>query len=105
MLYLYLRLFALARLAVAAAIHFGVGRCHRPRLAVLKAVAVSIHDAVVMLRMLIKIFCGNTVAAGRRLASQRDVALEDLIGIAANFDARPIAVERLYPVRRARPTV
>src|SRR5262249_23697271 len=49
----YLYLFGLARLALAT-IHLGVGRRHWARLAMLKTVAVGIHDAEVVFGMLIK---------------------------------------------------
>ena len=62
------------------------------------AFAVCVHDAEVVLRVLIQVFGGNPVATGCRFARQRYIALEDLISVAANFYVWPVAVERLNPV-------
>ena len=58
-----------------------------------------------MLGVLIEIFRRDPVAAGLRLPRERDITLEYLIGVAANFYVRPIAVESLHPMRQARPVV
>ena len=55
-----------------------------------------------MLSMLIEIFGGDAIAGRRRFAGERDIALEHLIGVAADLDARTVAVEGLHPVRHAR---
>src|SRR5947209_6651846 len=44
----------------------------------------------------------DPVAAGLGLAGQRDVALEHLVGVAANLDVRAVAVEGLRAMRRSR---
>jgi hypothetical protein len=58
-----------------------------------------------MLGVLIEVFRRDPVAAGLRLPRQRDITLEYLIGVAANFHARAIAVESLDAIRQARPVV
>src|SRR5215469_3400834 len=59
----HLHLFGFPRLALHTT-HLGVGGCHRARLAVLKAVAIGIHDSEIMFGVLIKVFRGDSVAAG-----------------------------------------
>ena len=95
-------------LAVAAhviAAHFIVGRGRRARLALALPLALRIHDPVVVLGVLVQILRRDPVAAGLSLARHRDVALEHLIRVAANLDARAVALEGLRAVRRTRPAV
>src|SRR4029077_17562587 len=54
---------------------------------------------------LVQILRRDPVAARLSLAGERNVALEHLIGVAANLDARTVALEGLRAVRGARPTV
>src|SRR6266849_3322108 len=96
---------AFARLAVAADTHFEIRRGCRSRRALALALAQQIHDPEIMLGVLIEVFRRDPVAAGLRLPRQRDIALEYLIGIAADFYVRPIAVESLDPMRQPRPVV
>jgi hypothetical protein len=58
-----------------------------------------------MLGVLIEVFRRDPVAAGLRLPRQRDITFEYLIGVAANFHARPVAVEGLDAMRQARSVV
>ena len=95
---------ALARLAVAAA-HFEIGRGCRPRRALALALARQIHHPEIMLGVLIEVFRRDPVAAGLRLPRERDITLEYLVSVAANFYVRPIAVESLHAMRQARPVV
>ena len=88
-----------------AAVHLHVGRGRRPRRGAALAFALRIHDAEIMLGVLIQVFRRDAVAAGLRLARQRDIALEHLIGVAADFNVRAVAVESLLAMRRARPVV
>jgi hypothetical protein len=97
------RFAAVTRLAVAA--HLKVGWGARPRLAVTLAFALGIHDAEIVFGVLIKVFRRNAVAARLRFSGHRNIPLEHLIGVAANFDVRAVAVESLYPMRQARPVV
>ena len=52
-----------------------------------------------MLRVLVQVLGCDSVAARRRLARQRDVSFEHLVGVAADFYVRAIAVKSLDPVR------
>src|SRR5439155_199686 len=94
--------FALARLALVIATAVDIGRGGRPRVAVALPLAGRVHEAEVMLGMLIGVLRRGPVAARLGLAGQRDVALEDLVGVAANFDVRAVAVEGLRAMRRPR---
>src|SRR6185312_1298571 len=85
-------------------VHLGVRRGHGPWRHVLP-VAVGLHDPIVVLGMLVEVLGSDAIARGRGLARQRDIALENLIGIAPDFDAGAIAIEGLHPVRRTRTTV
>ena len=55
-----------------------------------------------MLRVLIQILGGNSIAARRRFACQGEVALEYLMGAAADLDVGPVAVECLIVLRASR---
>ncbi len=72
-----------------------IGRVHRTRRQMAWIFPIGVHDAEVMLGMLIKILGSDTVARGCRLAGEGHVSLEDLIGVAANFYAGTIAVKGL----------
>src|SRR5438128_2315410 len=104
-LHLGLAFFALARLALAiAAAHFIIGRIGRgvrTRLAVSLPLAGRVHDAVVVLGMLIKVLGRDAVAARLGFPRHRDIAFEHLIGVAAYLDARTVAVEGLRAMWRA----
>src|SRR4029453_10196826 len=94
-----LRLFLVARLAVAAAhflaAHLVVGRRRRTRLALALPFALGVHDPVVVLGVLVQILRRDPVAARLSLPRQRDVALEHLIPVAANLESRAVALEGL----------
>ncbi len=103
---LHLGFLVLALLTIAsAAAHFEIRRGCRPRRALALALAQRIHHPEIMLGVLIEVFRRDPVAAGLRLPCHRDIALEDLVGVAANFHARPVAVECLHALRQARPVV
>jgi len=97
-------LVALPRLAVAAA-HLDIGRGARSRLALVLALALGIHDAEIVFRVLIEILRRNAVAARLCFASQRQIPLEHLISVAADFNVRAVAVESLHPMRQTRSIV
>jgi hypothetical protein len=100
-------LMLLVRLLAVAVGHVGIVRrllMLRPWLA-LEALALGIHHPEIMFRVLKKIFRSDAIAGRLRLARQRQIALEHLIGVAANFDVGTVAVEGLRPVRRARSPV
>jgi len=63
------------------------------------------RDGLPLLGVLVEVFRGDAVAARLSLTRQRDVALEDLVGVAADFNVRTIAIERLNAVRQSRPIV
>src|SRR2546421_7815376 len=92
---------ALAIPLAVAGIHVEVGRRCRARLAVLLPVALRIHDAEIMLSVLIEVFRRDAVTARLRLPRHRDIALEHLIRVAAYLDARPVALKALGAMRRA----
>jgi hypothetical protein len=101
---------ALVGIALAVAIHPAhvvIGGSHRPALAVLVvlAFAVRLHDPVIMLGVLIEVLGGDAVARRGGLTRHGDIALEHLIGVAANLDAGAAAVEILRTIGRARSAV
>jgi len=59
-------------------------------------------DAKIVLGVLIEIFSGNAIVAGRRFAGESEVALKYLIGVAADLDGRAVAVECLIVLRGSR---
>ena len=67
--------------------------------------AIRIHNAEIVLRVLIKIFGRDPVSARRSLTCERDIALEDLVRVAADLYARTVAVKRLNPMRHSRTVV
>src|SRR5690348_1139395 len=84
-----------------AGIHVEIGRGRRARLAVLLALALRIHDAEIMLGVLVEVFRRDAVAARLRLPRHRDITLEHLIRVAAYLDARAVALKALGAMRRA----
>src|SRR5689334_2443921 len=90
-------------LAVAG-IHVEIGRGRRAGLAVLLALALRIHDAEIMLRVLVEVLRRDAVAARLRLPRHRDIPLEHLIRVAAYLDARAVALKALGAMRRAWPS-
>ena len=68
----------------------------------LVGLAVRIHDAEIMLRVLIQVFGCDPVTARRRLACERDIAFENLVGVAADLYVRTVAVKGLDPMRHSR---
>src|SRR5216683_7567987 len=84
-------------------VHLDVGRCGRPwRRPLLIALAARVIDAKIVLRVLIEILGGNSIAARCRFACQGEVALEYLRGAAADLDVGPVAVECLIFLRDSR---
>ena len=67
--------------------------------------AICVHDAEIVLRMLIKIFRRNAVAARRCLTRERNIAFKHLVRIAADLYVRTIAIESLDPMRHPRPVM
>ena len=59
------------------------------------ALAARVIDAEIVLRVLIEILGGNSIAARRRFACQSEVALEYLVSVATDLDVGSVAVECL----------
>ena len=77
-------------------VHLDVGRRGRPRRRpLLIALAARVIDAKIVLRVLIEILGGNSIVIRCRFARQGEVALEYLVGAAADLDVGPVAVECL----------
>jgi hypothetical protein len=49
--------------------------------------------------MLVKVLCGDSIAARRRFASEGNVTFEDLMRVASDFDVRAVTIEGLTSVR------
>ena len=58
--------------------------------------------AKIVLRMLVEIFGGNSIATRCRFVCQGEVTLEYLVGAAADLDVGPVAVECLIGLRVSR---
>jgi hypothetical protein len=85
---LHTRLGRLGLLALA-----GVGRGDRAEM--LRAFAVRIHDAEIMLRVLVQVLGRNPVARRSGFPGKRHVSLEHLRGVSADLEAWAVAVEGL----------
>jgi hypothetical protein len=48
-----------------------------------------------MLSMLVKVLCSDSIATRRRLPREGNVAFEDLMRSASNFDVRTVTIEGL----------
>jgi hypothetical protein len=59
----------------------------------------SAHNPKKMLGMLVKVLCGHTIAARRRLPREGNVTFEDLMRVASDFDVRTVTFEGLTSVR------
>src|SRR5262245_55197606 len=59
----------------------------------------SIHHPKIMLGMLVKVLCSNSIATRRRLPRESNVTFEDLMRRASDFDVRTVTIEILTPVR------
>jgi len=57
------------------------------------------HNPKIMLGMLVKVLCSNSIATRRRLPREGDVAFEDLMRGASDFDVRTVTIEILTSVR------
>jgi hypothetical protein len=59
----------------------------------------SIHHPKIMLGMLVKVLCSNSIATRRRLPRESNVTFEDLMRRASDFDVRTVTIEILTSVR------
>lgn len=82
--------------------HLEICWCRRARSPMRIAVAICIHHAEIVLRMLIQVFGRNPITARCRLACERDIALEHLVSVAADLYVRTIAIKGLDPMRHPR---
>lgn len=80
--------------------HFVVGRGHRALALIIEA-AVRLHDAVIVLGVLIEIFRRDAIAGRTCFARHGDIALEHLVGVAADLHARSARIEVLTAMRWA----
>jgi len=76
-----------------------IGRRGGARGTVLMTFVSSVHDPKIMLGMLVKVLCGDSIATSRRLPREGNVTFEDLRSVASDFDVRTVAIEGLTPVR------
>jgi hypothetical protein len=58
----------------------------------------SVHNPKIMLGMLVKVLCGDAIAARRRLPRERNVTFEDLMRVASDFDVRTVTFQGLISV-------
>jgi hypothetical protein len=59
----------------------------------------SVHNPKIMLSVLVKVLCGDSIATRRRLPRERNVTFEDLMRVASDFDVRTVTIEGLTSVR------
>ena len=57
------------------------------------------HNPKIMLGMLVKVLCSNLIATRRRLSREGNVAFEDLMRGASDFDVRTVTFKILTSVR------
>jgi hypothetical protein len=70
---------------------------------VLLTVVGSVHDPKIVLGMLVKVLCRDSIATGRRLSREGNVTFEDLMRGASDFDVRAVAVKTLTSLRHLLP--
>ena len=76
-----------------------IGRRGGARGAVLLTFVGSIHNPKIMLGMLVKVFCRDSIATRRCLPRESNVTFEDLMRGASDFDVRTVTVETLTSLR------
>src|ERR1700674_3893484 len=59
----------------------------------------TVHNPKIMLSMLVKVLCSDSIATRRRLSSEGNVTFEDLMRGATDFDVRTVTIEGLTSVR------
>src|SRR5262249_11882915 len=59
----------------------------------------SVHNPKIMLGMLVKVLCSNSIATRRRLPRESNVTFEDLMRRASDFDVRTVTIEIVTSVR------
>ena len=63
----------------------------------------SVHYPKVMLGMLVEVLCRNSIATRRRFPRKGNVAFEDLMRRASDFDVRTVTIETLTSRRHLLP--
>ena len=63
----------------------------------------SVHNAKIMLGMLVKVLRGDPITTRSRFAPEGNVTFEDLMRATSNFDVRTVTVEGLTSVRHLLP--
>ena len=63
---------------------------------VLETFGSSVHNAKIMLGMLVKVLRGDSIATRRRLAREGNVTFEDLMRATPNFDVRTVRPFRIH---------
>ena len=59
----------------------------------------SVHNPKIMLRVLVKVLGGYSIATRRRLARKGNITFEDLMRATSDFDVRTVTIEGLASVR------
>src|SRR5215472_1677610 len=59
----------------------------------------SVHNAKIMLGMLVKVLGGDSIATRRRLPREGDVTFENLMSATSNFDFRTVTIKGLTSVQ------
>jgi hypothetical protein len=72
-----------------------IGRRRGAHRTVLLTFISSVHNPKVMLCMLVKVLCRDSIATRRRLPREGNVSLEDLMGRASDFNVRTVTIETL----------
>lgn len=72
-----------------------IGWRRRPVHLLRRIVAICIHDAEIVLRMLIVVLCGDPITRRHSFPRKGHIAFKDLIRVAPNLGPRTIAIEGL----------
>ena len=59
----------------------------------------GVHNPKIMLGMLVKVLCSNSIATRRRLPREGNVTVKDLMRGAPDFDVRTVTIEILTSMR------
>jgi hypothetical protein len=59
----------------------------------------SVHNAKIMLGVLVKVLRADSIATRRRLAREGNVTFKDVMRATSNFDVRTVTIEGLTSVR------
>jgi len=76
-----------------------IGRRSGARGTVLMTFVSSVHDPKIMLGMLVKVLCGDSIATSPRFSREGNVTFEDLMRVTLDFGVRTVTIEGLTSVR------